>query len=232
MGWGEREAACRRGIMAAIVAAVAGCATSTTTFDSRVERPLAAPMTRLVVFEAVQSPFFDEWRLHGFVVGVTARLKSCGVTAQVEHLDELDLDRNEHITNALAGFHADAAMVITARGGDRTWGNNGSRDELRFALDLLEVESKRRTWHADATLMKPAAVNLAGGIGLELATSIVARLRDDGMLHACPPPDQPWPNVEISDDCHQERAQILREAAEIPDQRERTAKLKTLPRCP
>jgi hypothetical protein len=177
------------GVRAAVVVlgAIAGCASGTTTFESSTNLKNSAPVTRLVLFESVQSPFFGGDLYRGFVEGMTSQLARCGVTASIEQIGALDLDPDQRIASTIESFRASSAMLVTASGGDRTRSNGVDHQKLRFTLKLLDVASNKVTWMAESKLsMARSWATDDVGTGARFATSIVSRLRADGVLTGCP----------------------------------------------
>jgi len=186
--------------MLVVVVAIGACATTgTTKFTTSAHAVAVPPVTRLVVFETVESPFFNHQMHRGFVVGLTKRMASCGVEASVEHLSELELDRDQRRTSAVTAARAGAMLMIDAAGGKRTVSGNSSNDVLRFDLRLVDVATKQVPWSGEANLerLQSWATDELGS-GAQFATALVERMRDDGVLTRCPAKAASWPAIDAS----------------------------------
>lgn len=171
--------------------------TGTTRFATWVNPVEVAPVQRLVVFESVESPYFDASLHQGFVIGLRQRFASCGVQASVERLAALDIDRARRITDAIASFRAGTVLVIRAAGGERKLRGVASTDSLRFDVELVDVATRKTKWSGAATLDRERLQSTDDvGSGVRFATSFVERLRDDGVLAGCPAPDAVWPEIK------------------------------------
>ena len=183
--WTRRLAFLRAAV---VLGAVACRANGTTIFESSTNLKNAAPVTRLVIFENVQSSFAGDL-YRGFVGALKSGLADCGVTASIEQIGALDLDVDQRIASTIDTFHASSAMLVLANGGNQTFNRSNGVEtyQLRFTLKLLDVVSNHVTWMAETKLsMLTSWVTDDVGTGARFATSIVSRLRDDGMLAGCP----------------------------------------------
>jgi len=190
-------------VLAASQSACTPGVTTTTRFNSRVEVANAAPVKRLVVFESVERPGFGHDMHLGFVVALTKRLSTCGVTARLLQAESSDLDPAARVASNIQEFQADAVLLIRAAGGsvvnDRSDGNTDSA--LIFELKLIETASQRMTWQAKSqfTHSGGASINNTDNdidSGASFGTSIVSRLRDDRVLTGCPAPPAGWPELK------------------------------------
>jgi len=192
----------RRTLGCLLIAALGACsagATGTTRFETWANPVEVAPVQRLVVFESVESPYFNHNLHKGFVAGLRQRFASCGVQARVEQLAALELDRAKHITGAIESFHAGAALVIDAGGGQRRTGRGPDQDSLTFGVKLVDVATQQIKWAGSARLEREQSWRTDDvGSGVRFATSVVERMRDDGVLTSCPAADAAWPEVDTS----------------------------------
>src|SRR5882672_8610416 len=101
-------------VLAASQSACTPGVTTTTRFNSRVEVANAAPVKRLVVFESVERPGFGHDMHLGFVVALTTRLSTCGVTARLLQAESSDLDPAARVASNIQEFQADAVLLIRA----------------------------------------------------------------------------------------------------------------------
>jgi hypothetical protein len=217
-----------------------GCYTPVvkTKFESTTDLKNVAPVTRLVIFGSAGRMFGGSMN-RGFEAGLTSRLATCGVATSIVHMSALDLDADARIAAVIAKFRASSVMSIATDGGLVERGlNGGLLDTLWFKLKLLDTTSSKAAWIAQVRFeVEKNFVSNDQGVGVRFATSIIARLRDDGILTRCPAPNVPWPAVEWPDEvdpaheCLQERRRILYEARHIDDKDERREKLNTLPSC-
>lgn len=183
-----------------VLAALGACTSGTTTFQTMVRPGVGAPVTRLVVFESVESPFFDHELHRGFVIGLERRLASCGVQAHVERIEPLELDPAQHVAQAVTAAGANATLEITAAGGKRTSQGDSSSDVLQFGLKMVDTASNEARWKGTASLgLSQSWRTDRSGSGAAFATSIVTRLRDDGVLAHCPPGATSWPDLDLPD---------------------------------
>lgn len=170
-----------------VLGTVASCATGKATFESSTNLKNMAPVTRLAIFESVQSPFFAGDVYRGFVEGLQLRFGRCGIPASIDRLGALDLDPDRRIATRIETFQATSALLVTAEGGTRTRYNGYDTNELRFTLKLLDVGSNKVMWMAESKFsMARNRMTDDVGTGARFAASIVARLRDDGILAGCP----------------------------------------------
>lgn len=170
-----------------VLGTVASCATGRASFESSTNLKNTAPVTRLVIFESVQSPFFAGDVYRGFVEGLESRFASCGVPTSIARISALDLDPDQRIATRIETVQASSALLVTAEGGTRTRYNGLDQNELRFTLKLLDVGSNKVMWMAESKFsMQTSRMTDDVGTGARFAASIVSRLRDDGILTGCP----------------------------------------------
>jgi hypothetical protein len=174
------------------IANLASCKpTPRATFNSRSDLANAAPVTRLLVIEALKTRAFTMDMHKGFQAALASRLYSCGVFSNLLHIDSLDLDPEQRIAQIQQEFHPGTVMSMrTVGGSDLAIGAKGGYGSLIIELNLVEVASSRVIWQARTLL--PISTEERGnddaGAGGDFATSVVAQLRDDGVLQGCPAP--------------------------------------------
>jgi hypothetical protein len=172
-----------RSIMFAFVLAACGSSTTVIT-ESHVASP--KPFARLAVFVSVPGGGFDRGIYHGFQRTMASELASCGVESQI-------IQGMPPKPGALraAAASSDARLIVKARDSDLTTSSTADRfkhvdDEedmdIPFWLELRDHNENRVTWQAFANVQ----TNRSGAdAGDQLAHTIVARLRSDGVLRRC-----------------------------------------------
>ena len=197
-------------------AIVNGCAkeASMTTFNSRVERS-ASPIKRLLVLASVTSSGFSARMYEVFRAGLTNRLATCGVPSKVLSGNSSE-DPLQRIKDSTAEFEPTATLVIQRAGGavirESTgyMGTDRTTSALLFQLEMIDTSSAHRTWLARSRFDTRKSNTDVETSAVEFATSIVSRLRDDGMLLGCP--TSGWPAFEPPPHCADVRKRILEQA--------------------
>jgi hypothetical protein len=210
-----------------LVTGLTGCASSTpaAVFNSRTNIASTAPVDRLLVIERVDDIGVDKGVQFGFQAGLAQRLRTCGVTSRLLHIERLELDPDEPIAMTIKEFQPRTILSIKVIGGNLVERDAGSRGQLLLGLKLLDVASNQVTWEARSQLQVSTSSWKDGTVdGMDFASSIVARLRDDGVLRGCPTDTAAW--KELS--CLERRKLVLKE---ISDQHKRAETLGPLPRC-
>ena len=195
-----------------------GCAKEApiTTFNSRVEAS-AAPLERLLVVANVTSSGFPVKMYEAFQAGLTNRLATCGVPSKVL-LVHSSTDPVQRVADASAELAPTATLVIQRDGGDvvRESKRVGymvterTTSRLLFQLEMFDTSSARRTWLARSQFDTRESNTDAETSAVEFATSIVSRLRDDGILPGCP--TSGWPAFKPPPRCWDVRRRILEQA--------------------
>jgi hypothetical protein len=199
-----------------------------------VGQPVA--IERLLVVADIEPRFFPEPMFDGFQDAVTNRLAACGVQPSVLYADPTVLGSEDRVATELKSSRPSAILMVRGAGGDvkgfrNLSGNYIFTGKLRFDVAVLDAGSQAPTWRARATADVAVGGWSVAETGAQLATGIVSRLRDDGVLPGCPPRERPWPEITPPPGCLQQRRRVLREAAEAWDDDLRAAKLRTLPTC-
>ena len=222
--------------MLAAVVAVAACVFGcdplvNATFSSRTYPTGAAPIERLLVVARVKSRAFDDSMSQGFETGLVRRLGVCGVQSRVMYNDGMDLDFEQRMSEITKEFQPGAAMEIKALGGD-IYSTNGTvtNAHLLFELKILYLESNQLTWLARSAFdFHTGSIDEdAWNAGVEFATHIISRIRDDGVLPHCPAAGTRWPELDF---CREGRRRKVEEIKHVRDDRERRLLLEALPVC-
>lgn len=181
-------------VLAAVLAAGCGSASKTVFAFSHAED--SAPLERVAVFLSIPARGFDRGIYHGFQRAMASKLASCGVKSKIFAGDPpADSEAAAGYLAELEKLQPTARLTIKARGGKlkhiivvNGYGSSVNDDQafghltLTFRLELLDLERAKATWKAVANL----DVHQQGTrSGEELADSIVARLRTDGVLKGC-----------------------------------------------
>lgn len=169
-----------------------GCASGRAAFNSQTNLAGTAPIKRLVVVEDGGATGLTADMRTGLQAALTNGFRACGVASAMLTAGAVDLDPRARIGPAGKDLATAAVLKIEPAEG-RLYG----RDErqLRFALKVVDLESRQVTWLANAEF----DVELGGQFtdevmsGERLGTSIVSRLRDDGVLPGCPSLVAGWP---------------------------------------
>lgn len=173
---------------AVVLGVVAGCANARTSIESSTNLKNAAPVTRLLIFEDVESSLSAGDLYRGFVERVKSGLTSCGVTASIEQVRG-PVDLNQLVAGPIENYHASSVMLIEADGGEDIHNRRNGTDtyKLRFKLRLLDVVSNKVTWMAESKVyMTTSWASDDVENGGRFAAAIVSRLQDDGVLTGCP----------------------------------------------
>jgi hypothetical protein len=152
-----------------------------------------------------------------FQAGLSSRLTTCGVQSKILRDSPSSPDPVQRVAAASTEFDSTATLVIKRAGGavfrvsDRT-ANEGRRttSALLFQLEIFDTKSANRTWLARSLFDSRKSNTDAATSAVEFATSIVTRLRDDGVLQGCPTTG--WPVFEPPPYCWDVRRRILDQA--------------------
>jgi hypothetical protein len=202
------------------------------TLDSRslVGRP--AEIARLLVVADVEPKYFPESMLDGFHDAVTNRLAACGVQSSVLQVDPTVLDSDDRVAAELQSSHPNVILMMRSAGAHVVGRPDGFHGTMWFDLAVLDARSQAPTWRARSTIdVTVGPWSASAETGAQLATGIVSRLRDDGVLAGCPPRERAWPEITPPPGCLQQRQRVFREAREAWDDDLRVAKLRTAPTC-
>jgi hypothetical protein len=175
----------------------AGCAASAkTTISSQSEGLSKTRIERMLVY-ANLGRGIDEQMTAGFEAGWTNRLTACGVRSIIFRNDVQNLDAAAGTDTATQRFHPAAILWIDFETGFVDAGA-GER-KLNFQLKLVDAKSRKPVWHANTQFQVDgnASVSARENFGVDFATSVVARMRGDGVLNNCPPASTDWPAVDI-----------------------------------
>jgi hypothetical protein len=161
-----------------------GCASGRTTFTSRTNLGGTALIKRLVVYEDGRATGLSSEMRTGLQTALEKGFTACGVASTMV-ASALDLDPGKRIGSSAEDFQTAAVLQIEPAGGRLP-----SKDEsqLWFALKLVNLASQQVTWLANAEFDVESGGRLTDEVrlGERLGTSIVSRLRDDGVLPDCP----------------------------------------------
>jgi hypothetical protein len=68
---------------------------------------------------------------------------------------------------------------------------------LRFDVELIDVATRQTKWAGSAQLEREHRASTDDvGSGVRFATSVVERMRDEGVLAGCPAADAAWPEID------------------------------------
>jgi hypothetical protein len=168
------------------IANLASCKpTPRATFNSRSDLANAAPVTRLLVIEALKTRAFTMDMHKGFQAALASRLYSCGVFSNLLHIDSLDLDPEQRIAQIQQEFHPGTVMSMrTVGGSDLAIGAKGGYGSLIIELNLVEVASSRVIWQA-RTLLPISTRSVATTMLAPGATSPPASWRSYATMACC-----------------------------------------------
>lgn len=178
-----------------LVALVCGCDAPSATFRSKATLGHAPPADRLLVVTNIEGPAFEASMFRGFRLGLENRLARCGVQAMVVRSTTSIADR--------FALHPVAEMTISQSTVPQKLRldpfTNDTRNTVWFALDLEDLASRQTTWVARSRFEFVARHNRHDSVvGVQLATLLASRLRDDGVLAHCPATE--WPNIDAAID--------------------------------
>jgi hypothetical protein len=173
---------------------VPGCASGRATFNSQTNLAGTAPIKRLVVVEDDGATGLTADMRTGLQAALANGFRACGVGSTMLAAGAVDLDPRARLGSAAKDF-ATAAVLQIEPAGDGFRGKDES--QLRFALKLVDLESQQVTWLANAEFDVEIGGQFADEAksGERLGTSIVSRLRDDGVLPGCPSVVAGWPRI-------------------------------------
>jgi hypothetical protein len=144
-------------------------------FNSRVDLEGSAPIERLLVFTSLTKETYD-----GFQAGMTNMLEGCGIGSRI--LNSGGLEESPDFQVARREFQPSTDLAIGLVRGTLL---EGVESRLVFELRLLDIGSGKLTWLARMEVsIKPRTKDR--DFGASFAASIIARLRADGVLKACP----------------------------------------------
>lgn len=171
----------------------AGCAPRMTTFRSQTHLAGTSPIKRMVVYEDGRATGLTAEMRTGLQTALAKGLSACGVASTMV-ASALDLSPSDRVGSSAKDF-ATAAVLQIEPAGSRVHGNDES--PLRFAFKLVDLESQQVTWAASAEFDVEAGGHATDEVksGERLGTSIVSRLRDDGVLPGCPLVLAGWPII-------------------------------------
>jgi hypothetical protein len=112
----------------------------------------------------------------------------------------LDLDPGHRIASTAKDFQTATVLQIWPAGG-RIYHAKDVESQLLFAFKLVDLASEQVTWLAKAEFDVEIGGHFIDEVesGERLGTSIVSRLRDDGVLRGCPPVAAGWPTIPRPD---------------------------------
>jgi len=168
----------------------------------------------------------------GLRASLTSALDACGVKSRILQVDPTDLTLNERIEQNVQEFHPSAVLYIKIirreTGIFRSQYGTAVTEEWTFDLGMLDVAANKQIWVA-RTMSKFKSKYIAPG--MDFATSIVSRLRDDSVLKGCPTESTGWPIVPHLPRCGDERRAIVKQAQLTTDMAERKRLIDTMPIC-
>lgn len=143
--------------------------------NSRVDLEGSAPIERLLVFTSLTEEMYD-----GFQAGMTIMLEKCGIGSRI--LSSRSLEGSPDFQAARRELQPSTGLAMGLVHGIIL---GEVESQLVFELRLLDFGSGKLTWLAR---MEVSILQGTGDkdFGARLAASIIARLRADGVLKACP----------------------------------------------
>jgi hypothetical protein len=196
-----------------------------------------SPIVRLLVIASVEPRFFPDAMFDGFADALTHRLASCGIQSTVLYRDPMAIDFDDRVAAEVQRAAPSALLTMRATGSNVRLtgrrGDGGFIGPLSFDLTMLDAASNATTWRATSTMEVSIGRDWSfrAIAGATFATSIVSRLRDDGVLSGCPAPQAGWPTITPPPGCVQQRQRMLQEAANAYDDGLRAAALQQVPSC-
>ena len=180
--------------MVLVGSGASGCASGRTTFSSQANVAGTAPIKRLVVYEDAGATGLTAEMRMGLQKALANGFTACGITSTVLVASALELDPGQRIASAAKDFQTATVLQIVPAGG-RLYGEDDS--QLMFAFKLVDLESKQVAWLASAVFEVQHGGRPTDEVrsGERLGTSIVPRLRDDGVLADCPLVVAGWPST-------------------------------------
>jgi hypothetical protein len=208
-----------------------------TTLRSMTFVKAALPTERLIVLTHIARDMTFPPDMHwGFEVGMAKALTSCHVIAEITSLENTDLEDFEWEVRLTNKLRSKTVLFVRSTGGEAMRFNNGYLigDKLLFDLTLFDADSNTKRWAARARLDATVHTTFHKEdqiSGARFAASIVAQLRDDGILPGCPPGALTPASIGPSPACLEARRLALHEAAQIENQRERMSAKVAAPVC-
>jgi hypothetical protein len=169
-----------------LVVATLSCAVGKTSFDSKVYPASRVAMDRLLIVANLENVSVGDKLVRGFSEGLTRGLALCQVASRILQVDSLDLGGK--IDDAAGEFHATAKLAIVARGSELVKGRALSfAEKHHFELAIFDARSGNVAWRASSVLDlgTPRPWDDDALSGSRFAWSIVAQIRDDGVLAHC-----------------------------------------------
>jgi hypothetical protein len=172
---------------------VPGCASGRTDIKSQTNLAGTTPIKRLVVYEDGRATGLTSDMRTALQAALAKGFTACGVASTMV-ASALDLDTSKRVGASAKDFEMAAVLQI-----EPAAGRVPSKDEsqLRFALKLVDLASQQVTWRANAEFDVELGGHFTDEVksGERLGTSIVSRLRDDGVLPGCPSLVAGWPRT-------------------------------------
>jgi hypothetical protein len=180
----------RTALFIAAFAASIACAHAKSTFNSSADLSAAPPLGRVFVLSRMKNTGFNEKVYEGFEKGLRDGFGYCGVRSATMHVNEMDLDPEKHIADAIAKFGPDAVLVVRQAGGNIVVGTYGTNSDLIIDMQFLVEKASKPFWHAksEVTMLTRNMYADDAATGAKFASDTVERLRVDGLLHDCKPP--------------------------------------------
>jgi hypothetical protein len=178
--------------------AIVGCAArSTTVISSQTEGSTRARIDRMVVF-ANFGHGLDDQMSQGFEAGWSNRLSACGVKSVIFRNEVQNLDVGADADSATQRFRPTAILWIDFETGfvDASAGER----KLNFNLKMIDAKSRKPVWRASTQFAVNGAASVEDreNFGVGFATTVVSKLRGDGVLSTCPPAGNAWPAVDVA----------------------------------
>jgi hypothetical protein len=172
----------------------AGCASGRATFNSQTNLAGTAPIQRLLVVEDDGATGLTADMRTGLQTALANGFWACGVASTMLAAGAVDLNPRARIGSAAKDLATAAVLKIEPAEGS-LYGKY--ERQLHFALKVVDLESRQVTWLANAEFDVELGGQFTNEVrsGERLGTSIVSRLRDDGVLPGCPSLVAGWPLI-------------------------------------
>ena len=114
--------------------------------------------------------------------GLSSAAAACGAVLELGQVSPLALDDSQYEKDIQA-FGADSVLVVKANGG--TLDELGQRIEAIYDVRLIDVQTRKTVWRANANLMSGGIMTASTTKGESLSAAITDKMKNDGLLRNC-----------------------------------------------
>jgi PBP1b-binding outer membrane lipoprotein LpoB len=127
---------------------IAGCASSNTKVESRIQVAKVPDFSKMFIAFNVESRFFNKDIASGLQQSLLTSLASCGVVAEVYVKDPLDLKPQQTFIDKMKVFNPDSLLSVVRTGGNVVIGQGGNNAKFDVTLRLYKTNPRQEVWTA------------------------------------------------------------------------------------